>query len=205
MAKSKKQNEKVYNQNTVIIVATVCILAGFMGGIIVSAIKTTGQQPQQSMPPRAAPQQAVPRERAGELDALIKETAQNPQNARAWTDLGNLYFDSSQFQKAIWAYKKSLEIQPDNANVLTDMGVMYRRLGQPQEAIKAFEEAMRIDPRHEPSRFNKGIVLLHDLNDAEGAIKSWEDLLKVNPFAVAPNGQTVDELVTQFKTNQKKQ
>ena len=205
MAKKNKQSEKVYSQSTVIVVATVCILTGFIGGVVVSAIKSTSQMPQQVRAPQGMPQQAPSPERAVELDALIKETAQNPQNARAWTDLGNLYFDSGQHEKAVWAYQKSLEIQPDNANVMTDMGVMYRRLGKPKEAIKAFEDAMRVDPRHEPSRFNKGIVLLHDLNDADGAIKAWEDLLKVNPFAVAPNGQTVDELVTQFKKNLNKQ
>ena len=93
MAISNKQNEKVYSQNTVIIVATVCVLAGFIGGVIVSAVKTTGRmpQPQQSSPPQAMPQQPNIQERAGELDALIKETAQNPQNTKAWADLGNLF------------------------------------------------------------------------------------------------------------------
>jgi cytochrome c-type biogenesis protein CcmH/NrfG len=195
MAKSKKPETRSYVQSTVIIVATVCFLAGFLTGIVVSALKTTGRIAQPGMPPG----QPVPAERTAELEALTKETAQNPQNVGAWIDLGNLYFDTNQPQKAIWAYQKALELQPDNANVWTDLGVMYRRTGKPQEAIKAFEEAMRIDPKHEPSRFNKGIVLLHDLNDAPGAIRAWEQLLNINPFAVAPNGQTVDQLVSQFK------
>lgn len=201
MAKPQKQKPKSYGQNTLIVVATICFLAGFMAGVIVSVIKTTTGIPQAGMPSAAAPPQATPADRTRELEALTKETAQNPSNVGAWIDLGNLYFDTNQPQKSIWAYKKALDLQPNNANVWTDMGVMYRRSGQPQEAIKAFDEAMRIDPKHEPSRFNKGIVLLHDINDTNGAIEAWEGLLKVNPFAVAPNGQTVDELVTQFKEN----
>ncbi|UCE51370.1 MAG: tetratricopeptide repeat protein, partial [Desulfobacterales bacterium] len=90
-------------------------------------------------------------------------------------------------------------LQPNNANVWTDMGVMYRRSGKPQEAIKAFDKAIEADSKHEVSRFNKGIVLLHDLKDEQGAIRAWEDLMKVNPFAMAPNGQSVDQMVTQMK------
>jgi tetratricopeptide (TPR) repeat protein len=76
---------------------------------------------------------------------------------------------------------------------------MYRRAGKPEEAIKAFDRAIAIDPKHEVSRFNKGIVLLHDLNDRGGAIEAWEKLLEINPAATAPNGQPLRELVNRFK------
>jgi hypothetical protein len=33
------------------------------------------------------------------------------------------------------------------------------------------------------------------LNDREGAIKAWEELLKINPKAMAPNGQPVSEAI----------
>ncbi len=44
-----------------------------------------------------------------------------------------------------------------------------------------------------------GIVLLHDLNDPEGTIQTWEGLLQINPLAMAPNGRSVSELVEQLK------
>ena len=134
---------------------------------------------------------------------MTRETAQNPKNVAAWVQLGNLYFDTNQFEKAIWAYNKSLELDAGNANVWTDLGVMYRRSGQPREAIRAFDAAIRADPRHEVSRFNKGIVLMHDLNDPEGAVQAWEELLKINPFAMGPGGKSVDELVTAYKQSLK--
>jgi tetratricopeptide (TPR) repeat protein len=79
------------------------------------------------------------------------------------------------------------------------MGVMYRRNGNPQEAINAFDKAVEADPKHEVSRMNKGIVLLHDLKDADGAIEAWEGLLEINPVAMAPTGRSVDEMVQQMK------
>jgi cytochrome c-type biogenesis protein CcmH/NrfG len=133
------------------------------------------------------------------IAALEKETRQNPINLKAWIELGNYYFDASQHEKAIAAYRRALDIDPGNANVWTDIGVMYRRSGNPQEAVRAFDKAIEVDPKHETSRLNKGIVLLHDLNDPAGAIEAWEGLLEVNPIAMAPTGQSVDEMVQQLK------
>jgi tetratricopeptide (TPR) repeat protein len=72
---------------------------------------------------------------------------------------------------------------------------MYRRNGQPVKALEVFDKAIALDPRHEQSRFNKGIVLRYDMNDREGAVKAWEDLLKINPNAMAPNGLPVSEAI----------
>jgi tetratricopeptide (TPR) repeat protein len=82
---------------------------------------------------------------------------------------------------------------------------MYRRSGNPQEAIKSFDKAAEVDPKHEISRMNKGIVLLHDMNDMEGAIKAWEELLEINPVAVSPTGQSIDQMVQQMKKQPQQQ
>ena len=76
---------------------------------------------------------------------------------------------------------------------------MYRRSGSPEKAVDAFDRAMNIDPNHEISRFNKGIVLFHDLKDEKGALAAWESLLAINPKAKSPGGQTVRELVDHIK------
>jgi cytochrome c-type biogenesis protein CcmH/NrfG len=136
------------------------------------------------------------------IAALERQAQADPGNAKAWKELGNAYFDSNQYEASISAYRKSLELNPNNANVWTDMGVMYRRSGKPEEAIKAFDQAIAADPKHEVSRMNKGIVLLHDLNDYKGAIEAWEGLLAVNPIAMAPNGISIDQMVTQLKKQQ---
>jgi tetratricopeptide (TPR) repeat protein len=109
--------------------------------------------------------------------------------------LGNVYFDTNNVPKAIRAYEKSIELSPNNPNVITDLGVMYRRNGQPDKALEAFEMAIAVSPGHQQSRFNKGIVLRYDLNDRDGAVKAWEELLKINPNATAPNGQPLSEAI----------
>jgi tetratricopeptide (TPR) repeat protein len=115
--------------------------------------------------------------------------------------LGHQYFDADQPDKAISAYEKALAIGPQSADIWTDLGVMYRRTGNPQKAVEAFDHAMQIDPGHEISRFNKGIVLFHDLEDAQGALDAWESLLAINPSAKSAAGQSVRELVDHIKQN----
>jgi hypothetical protein len=49
------------------------------------------------------------------------------------------------------------------------------------------------------SHGNKGIVLLHDLKDSQGAIRAWESVLEINPLATLSSGQTVDEMLNSLK------
>jgi cytochrome c-type biogenesis protein CcmH/NrfG len=202
MAKQKSPEGNFVKKETMLIVALIALVVGFLGGIFYSAFQSgpTGSVQSSSAPPRPPQQQQqqqqnLSNEQARNILSLEQEVAVNPTNVDAWTQLGNVYFDTQNFAKAIRAYEKSLELSPNNPNVLTDLGVMYRRNGQPEKAVAAFEQAMAINPSHEQSRFNKGIVLRYDMNDREGAVKAWEELLKVNPNAVAPNGQPISEAI----------
>ena len=201
MAKKNTPDMKQYVKKETLYMACLLALAiGFFGGVMFGIYKSGPSGPPQT----AAPFQPTPlpqsdADLSNKIAALEREVAANPSNVAAWIDLGNIYFDTSQHEKSIQSYGKALALAPNNANVWTDMGVMYRRSGNPQEAIKAFDKAVEVDPKHETARFNKGIVLMHDLNDIPGAIKAWEGLLQVNPVAVAPNGVSVDQMVMSMK------
>ncbi len=200
MAQDKIDTRKYVKKETMLMVAFITFTAGFLAGIAYGLYKG---EPRKVA--RVEQRQAVDSKSSSEIAALELEVAKNPANVNAWTRLGNLYFDTNKYDRAIVAYKKSLELNPQNADVWTRIGVMYSRIRQPVEALKAFDKAIEINPRHEISRFNKGLVLLHDLNDRQSAIRAWEDLLKINPVAMAPNGQSVDQLVIQLKNPSKSQ
>jgi len=200
MAKQQKAGQGQYvRKETFLIVSLLCLAVGFFGGVVFAVFKSDSRAPSSSAPVQMGTPAPAGSDR---IAALKRRTQAEPGNANAWTELGNAYFDSDQFDASISAYRKSLELNPNNPNVWTDMGVMYRRSGKPEEAIKAFDQAIATDPKHEVSRMNKGIVLLHDLNDANGAVKAWEGLLEVNPIAMAPNGISIDQMVTQLKKQQ---
>jgi tetratricopeptide (TPR) repeat protein len=64
---------------------------------------------------------------------------------------------------------------------------MYRNAGEIDKAIDEFKKAAQIDPKHVNSRYNLGLVLLHDKRDIKAAIKAWEDYLKVDPNSERAN------------------
>ena len=200
MAKQSKETANQYvRKETFWLVTLLALAVGFFAGVMFAIFKSDNVvvpgQPQAQVSQPQAPDPG----RLEMIAALEKETRDNPTNARAWIELGNSYFDTGQPEKSIRAYRRALEINPNNANVWTDMGVMYRRSGNPQEALKSFDKAIEADPKHEVSRMNKGIVLLHDMNDIAGAIKAWEELLAVNPVAMAPTGKSIDQMIQQMK------
>lgn len=188
-------------RQTAVWLSAMTLVVGFIAGTVFGVMKTSPLSGGSSNVSPAASGKPPARM----FQVLEAEAAANPQNAKAWVQLGNAYFDADQHQKAIDAYEKSLVIEPDNPNVLTDLGVMYRRSKQPEKAVEMFSRAMAADPRHEVSRMNKGIVLLHDLKDESGAVEAWEELLAINPLATFGDGQTVDEMVRHYKEGHEKE
>lgn len=201
MTQAEQTPANSIKKETVIFIGICCLLVGFIGGIAFSIFKSgdTGTGAMSQGQPQGAPQAKLTPEIAQQILQLEMEVQKNPQNLDAWTTLGHLYFDSDQPEKAVAAYDKSLAIAPDNADVLTDQGVMYRKLGNAQQAIALFDKAVAVNPGHEIARFNKGIVLLYDLKDQDGAVRVWQELIRVNPMATAPNGQLVSEILKELE------
>lgn len=174
-------------KETVILAVVIAFLVGFITGATVAILKgkkgvegpAMVQKPQTA--PMPAPPGPSPLEVASKIETLKEIVKKDPKNLPAWVELGNLYFDSNQPKEAIEAYSQYLAIKPDNADVRTDMAIMYRNSGDVNRALEQFQKAAQSDPKHVNSRYNIGIVLLHDKQDIKGAIKAWEEYLKVDP------------------------
>lgn len=203
MSNKQAADHDMVKKQTLIFAVILSLSIGFVGGAVFSSIKLGSPI---SMTGKPEQMTAQPEGNQGMSDAIATKILQleqylktNPKDGEAWTQLGNLLFDSDQYANAIEAYQKSLAIDPNQIGVITDMGVMYRRNKQPEKAIETFDKAIALDPKFETARFNKGIVLLHDLGDAAGGIKVWEELVRINPLAMAPNGESVDAIVQRMK------
>lgn len=192
MAKKRvKKDEKQVTKKSPWLYGVVLLIGGALVGSVVStAIQSSSRQAQ------------APVQQGSGMLAQIKvysdRVALNPGDGAAWVTLGNLYFDTDQPAKSIEAYSRALEINPGNPNVLTDMGVMHRALGEYQKALDAFARAIEVDPRHETARMNTGVVLLHDVGDRDGAIRAWQDLVRINPQARNAEGVLISEVIMQM-------
>jgi tetratricopeptide (TPR) repeat protein len=195
---SEKNN--LVKKESLIYALLIGFVIGFIGGAIFAVYKLAPSNspisPKQQQTQQAASNSEQLSNQTTEAIANFEaEVTAKPDNVAAWTQLGHLYYDSDQVEKAIKAYTRSLELKPDNADVWTDLGVMYRRNKQPEKAIESFEKAFSVNPKHEPSRLNKGIVLLYDFNKPEEAIAAWEEMLAINPEAKLNNGKPLTEAI----------
>ena len=202
-------------KETVILYVVIALIVGFVGGVTVGILWMTKgtekvamvQKPQMAPPGSPMPgppvQGPTPPSRdsvevASQIQTLKEIVKKDPKNLPAWVELGNLYFDTDQPKEAIEAYSRYLAVKPDNADVRTDMGIMYRKLGQFDKAIEEFRKAAQNDPKHANSRYNTGLVLLHDKGDMKGAIKAWEDYLKVD--SNSERAQRIGAQIEKMKT-----
>ena len=95
--------------STMYLIVMVALAAGFLGGVIFSSYRTSGVA---SVPgsPGAPGAPHMTREQDQVLTALLQATRDTPEDVKAWTQLGHLYFDTGQYDKAIQAYEKSLKL-----------------------------------------------------------------------------------------------
>ena len=170
-------------------IAFLFITLAFIAGIVVGVVITVFHEEKMpvspagisSSPPAAKTPTALTPDVSRQIETLKEILKGDPKNLKALIELGNVYFDAAQADKAIENYSQALAIDPKNADVRTDMGIMYRKKGDFDRALTEFKKAAEIDPKHVNSRYNLGIVLLHDKGDLKGAIQAWEDFLKVEP------------------------
>jgi len=183
-----------------IIIYCIIFVLGFLAGVAFTVYKGSSINPT-GITATEGQGASRPEESHQAILNLEAEVTANPGNFQAWASLCNLYYDTEQAAKAIAAYNKSLALHKGDANLLTDLGVMYRKNKQPEKAIEVFNQAIRENSTHLQSRYNKGIVLLYDLGDPQGAIASWEEMLVIDPQAGNTSGANIRELIDKVKAD----
>ncbi len=183
-----------------LIFVVIAFVAGFVAGVIVTVYQgenfsSIPSSPKSSSLPTGPP--ALSEDVQNQIRSLQAILKQDPKNLKALIEIGNLSFDSEQYDEAVKYYSQALQIDPRNADVRTDLGIMYRRKGETDKAIEEFKKAAQLNPRHANSRYNLGVVLLHDKRDMKGAIQAWEDYLKVDPDS--PRAENIRSQISKMK------
>ncbi len=110
------------------------------------------------------------------LESYKTALEKNPKDIDALTGLGNMYFDSAQYAKAIDFYEKILSIDSKNSNVRADLGTCYFYSNIPDKAIKHLTLALEANPSNLNARYNLGIVFKTQGKISE-ARKEWEAMM----------------------------
>lgn len=78
------------------------------------------------------------------LDVIAKQ----PQNARAFSNLGAQLLANGLREEAFKNFQQAMRLDPDYSDCYVNMGYYYATKGEPQNAITYFKKAISIDPKH---------------------------------------------------------
>lgn len=123
---------------------------------------------------------AMPEGVVAAIGEYRQRLSQNPEDVEANIGMGNLLFDSGKWQGSIEHYQKALDKTPGNPDVRVDMAIAYHNLGQNERARDEMQRVTRESPEHRNAWLNLGVVS-GALGDNAGAIRAWEQYLKLEP------------------------
>jgi tetratricopeptide (TPR) repeat protein len=167
--------------------------------IYVKSNEQAAQPPaSQETPGNALPANHPPIDTAQRVAALEKMIAADPRNPEYPTQVGNLYYDAGQYEKAIGYYQKSLDLKPRDPNVETDLAACLHYIGQDDRALETLDKVLKYSPGFAQAMYNKGVILVSGKKSIESGIKVWEDLLRSNPNY--PQRAELEQKINQLKS-----
>jgi Flp pilus assembly protein TadD len=84
--------------------------------------------------------------------------ADDPDDPRAWLDLGLAREAAGGAAGAEQAYRRATELDPGFAEAFNNLGVVLREAGRLDEAVPALERAVALDPELAAGRFNLALA-----------------------------------------------
>ncbi len=115
------------------------------------------------------------------LASLTQALDRDPENPEILMDLGNLYYDREDWDRAITTYEKARRKAPKNPNLLSDLGAAHRNRGEFDLAVAFFQKARDNDPNHWQSLLNWLLVEAYDRRNAVAAQKLFDEVKKRYP------------------------
>ena len=100
-----------------------------------------------------------------------------PNNSIALNNLGNIYSQRNDLNKAIIFYSKAVSIKKDYSNAIFNLALTSEEIGKKNDAIKLYKNAIRYDPDnlafyHNLSRIDETIFLVKSINLIKKILKN---------------------------------
>ncbi len=113
-----------------------------------------------------------------------KALADDPNDARAWLDLGLSHEATGDWASAEKAYRRATTLDPNFAEAFNNLGVLLREAGKLTEATRMLERAVALDPALAAARFNLALSYeeLGKLAEAEREYLATIDQLPDDPI-----------------------
>ena len=128
-----------------------------------------------------------------QIQMVLKE---RPNDAKAFSEVGDIYFDQHKFIDAIEYYKKAIAMDPQDIDAYNDIGLSYHYIGRSDEGLKYVEEGIKRDSAYQRLWLTKGFILAIRGNIAD-ARSAWEKAYRLDPNSDV--GRSAASFLEQYK------
>ena len=125
----------------------------------------------------------------------------NPNHSQALNNLGVIFQNQMNHEKAKEYYEKAIAINPNYSDAHNNLGNIFKDLGENQKAKNCYEKAITINPNYAHAHNNLGLIF-KTLKDYQKAKVCYEKAIKIDPnYADAHNNLGV--IFKELRENQK--
>lgn len=114
-------------------------------------------------------------------EELIKKAIKINPSAYFWGNLGRVYLDSKDFNKAINANKKAIECEPNDFDAWFNLALALKKNSQIDESIEAYKKALTIKPDSYDANYNLGNIFYFTNNDPATAAIHYKKAQELSP------------------------
>jgi hypothetical protein len=107
-------------------------------------------------------------------------TRLDPLRAGAWVNLGAVHNLLGQYDDAITALRRGIQIDGQRVEGYYNLGLVYRRKGQNDLSLAAYREALRLNPRMPDAHLNIGNLYL-EKEQTKMAMQHYQQALQLRP------------------------
>lgn len=110
-----------------------------------------------------------------------------PNNGKAYNNLGNALRRQGKLEEALAAHQKALQLNKNDAEGYVGIGNVQNAQGKLEEAIALYQKALQLNPNSAIAYNNLGNVL-YDQKKLDTAVAAYEKAIQLNPnYAIAYN------------------
>ena len=176
---SPRTGRRVLVGAAVVAFATVASVALAYGlGARLPGQTITGRQSDASSPSAAS---------TAALRSLRAAVKTNPNDAAAHLALARGLMGARDLPDALTEFGAAARLDPTNAEPFAYSGWLIRLQGFPDQALTVLDKAIAVNPEYPDARAFKGIILLRDKHDPEGAIAQFQRYLVRAPDSPLAN------------------
>jgi len=113
---------------------------------------------------------------AAEYDKLIELDSNN---AAAYYERGDFYYETDEYNKAIIDYSKAIHLNPNYADAYFNRGCAYGEIGEYEKAIADYNKAIELNPSDAQAYYNRGLDY-HNKGEVPKAVSDLEKCIQLS-------------------------